>query len=87
MFSQKIYFEIARVTQKALGEMHSRKVIDQVTVILGYVQLSSRNVAGYDAELRAGIERLLELARAGNQRQLADALEALGQQMDQEHAA
>ena len=87
MFSQKIYVEIARVTQKALDEMHSGKTIDQVTIILGYVQLSSRNVAGYDAELRAGIERLLELARAGNQRQLADALEALGQQMDQEHAA
>ena len=87
MFSQKIYFEIARVTQKALGEMHSRKVIDQVTVILGYVQLSSRNLRGSDAKLKAGIAHLLELARAENQPQLTDALEALLQEMDQERAA
>src|SRR5437899_12533755 len=82
MFSQKIYAEIARVTQKTLDEMRSRKTIDQVTVILGYVQLSSRNVAGYDAEVREAIEGLLELARAENQHQLVDALEALRQQMD-----
>ena len=86
MFSEKIYAEIARVTQKAFDEMPSRKAIDQVTVILGYVQLSSRNVAGYDAQLRAGIKRLLELARAENQ-QLVDTLEALVDQMDQEHVA
>ena len=87
MFSQKIYAEIARVTQKTLDEMRSRKTIDQVTVILGYVQLSSRNVAGYDAEVREAIEGLLELARAENQHQLVDALEALRQQMDQGRAA
>jgi len=82
MFSQKIYAEIARVTQKALEEMQSRKTIDQVTVILGYVQLSSRNVPGYDAELRAAIERLLGLARAENRRELMDALEGLLHEMD-----
>ncbi len=87
MFSQKIYNEIARVTQKALDQMRSGKTIDQVTVILGYVQLSSRNVAGYDAEVRAAIDRLLELARRENQPQLADALDALGHEMDQELAA
>ena len=84
MFSQKIYAEIARVTQKALDEMQSRKTIDQVTVILGYVQLSSRNVPGYDAELRTASERLRELARADNRGELTEALEALGHEMDQE---
>ena len=87
MFSQKIYVEIALATQKALDEMHSAKTIDQVAVILRYVQLSSRNVPGYDAELRTAIERLLELARAENQPQLTDTLEALAQHMDQERAA
>jgi len=87
MFSQKIYVEIARGTQKALQELHGGKAIDQVTVILGYVQLSSRNVAGYDTELRAAIERLLELARAENRRELTDTLEALVREMDQERAA
>ena len=87
MFSLKVHFEIARVTQKALEELHSQKAIDQVTIILGYEQLSSRNLSGYDAKLRAAIARLLELARAENQRQLADALEALLQQMDQEQVA
>ena len=87
MFSQKTYAEIARVTQKALDEMPSQKTIDQVTVILGYVQLTSRKVPGYDAELRAAIERLRELARADNRQELTDALEAIGREMDQEHAA
>jgi len=39
MFSQKIYVEIARLTQKALEELHSRKTIDQVTIILGDVHV------------------------------------------------
>ena len=84
MFSQKIYAEIALVTRKALDEMHNTTTINQVTVILGYVQLSSRNVPGYDAELRTAIDRLLELARAENQQVLADALDALGQHMADE---
>jgi len=84
VFSEKIYAEIARVTQKALDEMRSGKTIDQVTVILGYVQLSSRNVTGYDAEVRDAIEGLLELARAHNRRELTDTLEALVHEMDQE---
>jgi hypothetical protein len=87
MFSEKIYAEVARVTQKALDQLHSRKAIDQVTVILGYVQLSSRSVPGYDAELRAATERLRETARADNRRELTDALEALVQAMDQERPA
>ena len=74
MFSQKIYAEIARATQKALDDMHNATTINQVTVILGCVQPSSRNVPGYDDELRTAINRLLELARAENQRHLADAL-------------
>ena len=84
MFSQKIYAEIARVTQKALDDMHNATTINQVSVILGYVTLSSRNVPGYDDELRTAIDRLLELARGENQQVLADALDALGQHMDQE---
>jgi hypothetical protein len=87
MFSQKIYAEIARATQKALDEMHNATTIDQVTVILEYVQLSSRNVPGYDTEVRSAINRLLELAREENQNQLADPLEALGQHMDQARAS
>ena len=78
------FFEIARVTQKALEEMHSKKTIDQVTVILGDVQMSSHNVPGYDAELRAAIARLMELARAEKRQEPTDALEALVQQMDRE---
>ena len=84
MFSQKIYAEIARVTQKALDDMHNATTINQVSVILGYVTLSSRNVPGYDDELRTAIDRLLELARGENQQVLADALAALGQHMDEE---
>ena len=84
MFSQKIYAEIARVTQKALDEMHNATTINQVTVILEHVKLSSRNVPGYDDELRNAIDRLLELARGENQQVLADALDALSQHMDQE---
>jgi hypothetical protein len=86
MFSQKIYVEIARLTQKALQELHSGKTIDQVTIILGYMQMSARNITGYDAELRAAIERLLKLARAENRQELTDALEGLGRDMDQELA-
>ena len=84
MFSQKIYAEIARVTQKALDDMHNATTINQVSVILVYVKLSSRNVPGYDDELRNAIDRLLELARGENQQVLADALDALSQHMDQE---
>ena len=83
MFSQKIYAEIARVTQKALDEMHNATTINQVTVILEHVKLSSRNVPGYDDELRNAIDRLLELARGENQQVLADALDALSQHMAQ----
>ena len=67
--------------------MASRKTIDQVTVILGYVQLSSRKVPCDDAELRAAIERLRELARADNRGELTEALDAPGQEMDQERTA
>jgi len=87
MFSQKIYAEIARLTKDALEEMPGGKAIDQVTIILAYVQLSSRNVVGYDAELKAGIERLLELARAEHRQQLTDRLEALVHEMDRDRAA
>ena len=76
-----------RVTQQALQEVHSRKVIDQVTVTLGYMQMSSRKIARYDIELRAAVEGLLELARAEHRQELTDALEALVKAMDQERAA
>jgi hypothetical protein len=78
MFSQKIHFEIARVTQKALETLHSQKAIDQVTIILGYEQLSSRKVGSYDAKLRPGIARLLELARLENQQELNQCARSAG---------
>ena len=84
MFSQKIYAEIARVTQQALDQVHSEITIEQVRIILESVQLSSRNVTGYDAELRTAIARLWELARAENQPQLTNALETLMHEMDHE---
>jgi len=84
MFSEKIYAEIARVTRDALNDVRSRRAIDQVTVILGHVQMSSRDVVCYDAELRAAIARLMELARAEKRQEPTDALEALVQQMDRE---
>ena len=84
MFSQKIYAEIARMTQLALDRMHSQRTIEQVRLILESVRLSSRNVAGYDAELRTAVARLWELARADNQPQLTDALETLMHEMDDE---
>jgi len=87
MFSDKIYTDIVRLTQQALRELHSLKAIDQVTAIQGYVQLSPRLPADYDARLRNSIERLLDLARGEKQRQLTEALEALLKAMDQEHAA
>ena len=87
MFSEKVYIDVVRVTQKALQEVHSRKVIDQVTVTLGYMQMSSRKIARYDIELRAAVEGLLELARAEHRQELTDTLEGLGRQMDQELAA
>jgi hypothetical protein len=67
--------------------MRNTKAIDQVTIIRGYEQLSWRQIGGYDAKLRAGIVRLLELARLEDQQQLIDELEALVQAMDQEGAA
>ena len=87
MFSEKVYIDVVRVTQKALQEVHSRKVIDQVTVTLGYMQMSSRRINRYDAELRTAIASLLELARMENRQELIAALEGLLRQMDQELAA
>jgi len=49
--------------------------------------MSLRNITRYDAELLAATERLLELARAENRKELTDALEGLRQQMDQELAS
>ena len=59
----------------------------EVTVTLGYMQMSSRKIARYDIELRAAVEGLLELARAEHRQELTDALEALVKAMDQERAA
>jgi len=87
MFSEGIYAEIARVTRDALNDMRSRRAIDQVTDIPGYVQMSSRDVVSYVAELRAAIARLMELAGAEKQQELTDALEGLGREMDQKLAA
>src|SRR5439155_23995945 len=36
MFSQRIYAEIVRVTQRALEELHSLNAIEQITIGRGY---------------------------------------------------
>jgi hypothetical protein len=88
MFSHKIYVDIARVTKDALNDIPGHRTVDQVTTVLGYVSLSSCNVAaGYDMELKASVERLLEVARRANRPQLITALEALLQEMDEQRAA
>ena len=86
MFSQKIYADIRRVTQRALVELHSLNAIDQVTIAQGYAQLAQSG-ADYDGKLRRSIERLLDLAKKENQRLLAEEFEGLVQEMDQERAA
>jgi len=63
------------------------EVIDQVTVTLGYMQMSSRKIARYDIELRAAVEGLLELASAEHRKELTGTLEGLERQMDQELAS
>ena len=85
MFSQKIYADILRVTQRALVELHSLNAVDQVTIAQGYAQLAQSG-ADYDGKLRRSIERLLDLAKKENQRQLAEEFEGLVQEMDQDRA-
>ena len=63
MFSQRIYVDIVRVTQRALEELHTLNAIEQVTIARGYAQLAPHSGTNDDAKLRTSIERLLELAK------------------------
>src|ERR1700751_175986 len=87
MFSHKIYVDIARVTKDALNDIPGHRTVDQGTAILGYVSMSSRNVAGYDRQLKASIERLPEFARREDRPQLTGTLETLLEEMDSQRAA
>ena len=87
MFSQRIYAEIVRVTQRALEELHSLNAIEQVTIGRGYARLAPHSGTNYDAKLRTSMERLLEFAKKEKQRQLTSELEALAEAMDRERAA
>ena len=87
MFSQRIYADIVRVTQRALEELHTLNAIEEVTIARGYAQLAPHRGTNDDAKLRTSIERLLELAKKEKQQPLTADLEALAEAMDQEGAA
>jgi hypothetical protein len=84
MFSERIYLNIAGLTESALGEMPTAEAVDQVTIIRGYVQLSTGGRGLYDDKVRDGINALLDLARQKKKRLLIHALQDLLDAMDQE---
>jgi hypothetical protein len=88
MFSEQTYADIARLTDDALT-MGVFEVVDRVTVIRGYVQLSLMfpGQAGYQASVAASIRDLLQTARRYRKQELVAALEALARTMEQDRAA
>jgi hypothetical protein len=86
MFSDNLYADIATVTQRALEQINNVRVIDRVTIVRGYVQLSLSNRSVGDARLRNSLERLTELAREEKRMSLVAELDRLVQAVDRESA-
>jgi hypothetical protein len=86
MLSQRIFTEIAQVTQEVLKRIPEHGVIDRVTIIRGYVQLLAMHPTRkeYERKLATALLDLSYIASRSKEAELTRDLQALVTAIDAE---